>query len=102
MSSSAAVFWHVYSSSPKMMRKWSIPFTCSTFFEPNLLERVTTRNVPKKNKDGAISSFFGSGYWHYYFRPVMELKEAGIELSRSHRKGWSKIKFKQGLVYGRL
>ncbi|RWR74670.1 upf0481 protein [Cinnamomum micranthum f. kanehirae] len=51
---------------------------------------------------GASPSSSGSGYWHYYFRPVRELKATGIQVRRSSVTLLSDVKFKKGLTNSHL
>lgn len=68
----------------------------------HLLDSLRSKLIGKGIDDQGQSPPFEGVYWHHFVRPVMELKEAGIELSRGHGKGLKSIEFKQGRIYGHL
>ncbi|XXG51807.1 hypothetical protein AAC387_Pa03g0298 [Persea americana] len=52
--------------------------------------------------EAAGSSSSRSGHWHYYFRPISELKAVGIQVSASNSQSWSDVKFKKGFINSHL
>ncbi|RWR75424.1 UPF0481-like protein [Cinnamomum micranthum f. kanehirae] len=52
--------------------------------------------------EAAGSSSSRSGHWHYYFRPISELKAVGIQVSASNSQSWSDVKFRKGFINSHL
>ena len=61
----------------------------------HLLDLLRSTLVGKDPSSGPV-------YLNYYFRSIMELKAAGIEVSTSNSKCLRDIKYKEKLIYGHL
>ncbi|RWR74674.1 UPF0481-like protein [Cinnamomum micranthum f. kanehirae] len=53
-------------------------------------------------RDSSDSAGGSAGYWNYYFRPIRELKAAGIQVRRSRGITLKHLKFKGGLINSHL